>query len=402
MFNTFQFPIYFAQKSSSKPPSSSDLKALVDSHASETVTVQRYAPASLFNLAAMLIGFEMITLDDLIPYLQPKFSSLVEKFREVEQEASTSIRSRGLTSSMPSDTKISGGHVASTKTKAMESKEASSNPGSEQTKKLVQRVAYATDSVIYAGGEQIIGILAALLKLHHWETAKPLLDRLKAAGVAATSWIEVADALAGMVSWVIDPVFADISHRKRGIAKPLTGLLPVPELKHQPVRLTNVSQMFDTSSSQVLLFLGTLGHSLSCKPVLLCKICRMLVPFLSANFPELSTLSVTVSEVANSALSSEKQAILRGSFTLISESILPAFSKISKRLLLYILFKEDIIVLPRHKSQHAIRQFQQTCGFLYHYFHFKSDTKCMTFGKELALRRKHSDLRITVSSWFVN
>lgn len=253
----------------------------------------------------------------------------MEKFRISEQQLEASIRARGTVSSMvppksaPEKVKSSGSKDAAP-VKAPDSKD----PG--LPKKNVQRVAYETDTFLIADGEQLIGILAALLRLNLWDTAKPLLDRLKAAGVMATSWPEVADSLAGLVSWVVDPVFADISHRKMGLAKPLSGVLPIPELRNQPARLTNVGQMFDPSSSQVLLFLNTLGHSLSCSPLLFCKICRLLVPFITSFFPELSSLSITVSEMTDSGLSADKQSFLRGVYSLMCETMLPSFTRISK------------------------------------------------------------------------
>lgn len=72
----------------------------------------------------------------------------------------------------------------------------------------------------FAEGNQLVGILAALLGLRCWNLAERIIGILEARGVDSMRLAAPRDAMIALIAWVTEPVYAQISCRRFGLARP--------------------------------------------------------------------------------------------------------------------------------------------------------------------------------------
>ena len=161
--------------------------------------------------------------------------------------------------------------------------------------RIVQRVVLGKYEPTFVQGQQPVGLLAALLRLRLWSVARPLLEELQGAGIEPMLFPEVARAMSDLISWMIDPVYASISPRTRGLARPLDVDF-IPALGTQPKQLASMDSFFNEDST-TLSFIRTLGHSMCASPTLLCQLCRILRVYICERLPNLSTVLFSISQV---------------------------------------------------------------------------------------------------------
>ena len=303
----------------------------------------RSTPESLYDLTALLIGFDLIKFDEIFPYLHHPITELAKLHHEETIATRSGLSAFNYTQYLRDKRSAS--------IKRFDSKLHNITSEDTKDKSVIHRVVYSSEGLAYAKGEQLIGILASLLRYRLWKPAQSLIDKFVATGVNSMDWREISASMSELISWIIDPAYSSISPRTRSLGRPAENLNLIPIFASQPRQLLSISELFDSSSSDVLVLIRTIGHHLSVSPPLFSKLCRIFKVYVREKIPDLISVVTTVSSSnyrnseGDSAISTmeaesamdvdvkEKDEdcnsnLIRDIFNVVTETFLPALSRI--------------------------------------------------------------------------
>ncbi|KAJ1445110.1 transcription factor/nuclear export subunit protein 2-domain-containing protein [Pelagophyceae sp. CCMP2097] len=155
-------------------------------------------PRSLCRVAAALLVCGALAVDDLLPHLRPSREDLGRDQADVAQRASDKARALTVVS-------LGGDDDAA---------------GAAAKKDDADDAADADDE---ARGDQIGGVVEALLLDARWALAEPLLQALERAGAVPAAAPATRDALAALAHALLEPLYAPMSPRGLGVHVPCAG-----------------------------------------------------------------------------------------------------------------------------------------------------------------------------------
>jgi len=304
----------------------------------------RAAPQSLYALTALLVATNIISIKEILPYLNPsaeesgKIAIQEEKdmLKKIKTFASTELNKQNeankkfLESSLEptfgtsaSTSSLSKAGLSSTGLSSSQSgsnlnnKSDSANSLSKDTKaastgtKTVLTTNYEIeDPERYCNGNQIAGLLAALLAIRCMNAAMPLFALLEESGVQVMNFKGVRKAMIDLLSWSIGDLYEPVSKKHMNLAKaslqPISNV--VPTLPRQFKKFTSFRNLPDELAPT----LNILGYWICDSPALFTQICRLFKRYLDM---QMSTLSEDKMKDSLSTL-----------LNIFSEIMLPALS----------------------------------------------------------------------------
>jgi len=260
------------------PPTSSTTTPASATAASVEKPAQRSAPESLYRVAAILIVCDFMTLQDLLPYLQPVPADTKALQEEQERLLVEQIRDFGMISlnAPAADKPASSSATIPTSTSSQ-----ALNQGRDYSGKAAAVVAdpvsyyevAAKEEPEYADGNQLIGLAAAFLSLNCWDHCQQMLQYLEAHAVNIMKVQDAKVAMIGFISYIINDVYVPISHLHANLAK-VSSIKEVQniQIQHQFPKFSSL----ETLPTDMLPFLRHMGIELGTSPRLFTKICRLL------------------------------------------------------------------------------------------------------------------------------
>jgi THO complex subunit 2 len=290
-------------------------------------------PKSLFLLAATLLTADLLDLDTLLPYLAPNLEDTGKLMVKERNRLKSEIKSFGVVNLS-----------AKASTQSNKEKEKSDN------------TAVATASGDFAGRNQIIGVVAALILVKNWPLANEMMQLLQGVAIVdVVDFPDVAAAIISLVSWSINEVYKPVGFLSLSLAAPspskddsknslplvplLTrsnaeddcGDMDVDDEKEVEAIKRTVNKQFEAVSSldfivaELKPMLISLGHHLSDCPDLYSRICRVL----KVRMESLRAAHAAVadaSEINEASLLEDPE--LKDILLIISETLLPALTKL--------------------------------------------------------------------------
>ncbi|XP_061659532.1 THO complex subunit 2 isoform X2 [Syngnathoides biaculeatus] len=193
-------------------------------------------PKSLYHIAAALLHYNLIELEDLYVHLLPLDSAIVEEHKLVISEAKQIARKLVMVV-VPSD--------------KSEDKE-------KEKEKEEEKIAQPPDN-------QKLGLLEALLGIGDWRHAQSIMDQMPS--FYATSHKSIALALCQLLHLTVEPLY-----RAVGLPKGARGCVMHP-LKSE--RAPKPAASFEDLRRETFSMLGYLGPHLAHDPILFAKIVRL-------------------------------------------------------------------------------------------------------------------------------
>ena len=173
-------------RESKSSPRNSVASAASSSSAPPTPTTS--TPRSLYLLAAALLTADLLELDDLLPYLAPTLEDTGKLMANERKRLKGEIRNYGVVN--------------------LSAKASSDGEKDKAYKTLRTIIPVDTD---FAGGNQIIGIVAALILLKNWSLAHDMAQLLQQVGnVNFVDYPDVARAMISLLTWSIDLVYQPV------------------------------------------------------------------------------------------------------------------------------------------------------------------------------------------------
>jgi THO complex subunit 2 len=155
-------------------------------------------PRSLCLLAAALLSAHLLELDSLLPYLTPTLEDTGKLMTKERARLKGEIKSYGVVN-------LSG--------------KVSSDSEKDKTNTTSSSTASMDDS--FAGGNQVVGVVAALILSKNWILAHEVAQLLqRVASVDVVDYPDVAAALVSLVSWAISQVYQPVGMLTLGLAGP--------------------------------------------------------------------------------------------------------------------------------------------------------------------------------------
>lgn len=293
-------------------------------------------PRSLCLLAATLLTTGLLDLDTILPYLAPNLDETGKLMIKERNRLKAAIKSYGVVN-------LSG--------------KASTDADKEKEKSANKTITASTKD--FAGGNQIIGVVCALILVKNWNLASEMFHLLQTvASVNAVDFPDVTAALIALVSWAMDDVYRPIGYFSLKLAAPAVteesnGILPlVPcfsgseggeesgaamdvghnedddeagavPMKSFHNKQFEVIEFRDQVVVQLKPLLIALGHHLSGSADLFSRVCRVLKVRMETLVRQCTPPSTTVTDEAKLLAEPELKDIL----LIISETLLPALTK---------------------------------------------------------------------------
>ncbi|CAM9500809.1 unnamed protein product, partial [Ectocarpus fasciculatus] len=212
------------------------------------------APRSLYQLAVVLMSHGLVTLPDLVPYLNPTAADTGVECAAETEKIKAELRGYGIVSLSATGADLEQDSAAS-------------------------KVVVATAPREYADGNQLFGLLAAAYELKLLSVANELQTVLGAGGCALASSFceEVREALIALIKWRTDPVYTPLSFARLNLAAssnagPDNANIELPCL---PGQCTQVEDL-ESFMAEVGPMLYTLSHHLGTNPELFTRVSRIL------------------------------------------------------------------------------------------------------------------------------
>ncbi|KAH0510598.1 THO complex subunit 2 [Microtus ochrogaster] len=192
-------------------------------------------PSSLYTVAAVLLQFNLIDLDDLYVHLLPADSCIVNEYKREIVEAKHIVRKLTMVV-LPSD----------------------KSDEREKEKKKDDKLEKAPDN-------QKLGLLEALLVIGDWQHAQSIMDRMPP--YYAASHKVIALAICSLIHITIEPLY-----RRVGVPKGAKGS-PVNPLQNK--KSPKPAESFEDLRRDVFSMFCYLGPHLSHDPILFAKVVRI-------------------------------------------------------------------------------------------------------------------------------
>jgi THO complex subunit 2 len=288
------------------------------------------SPASLYGLAAVLISHDIIQIEALLPYLKPTIDEAAKKNMITSARRKGELRSLGIVNLNASAPSAAEADVQGASEDANNDKEGKIDVTKAESVWNSYNNHLDAD-LLYAGGDQLVGLCAAFINIRCWDAALILLDFLKKEGIDATSVDSVQSALSGLVTWIISDMYSSCSFRNLGLARAhddvvLPGIVSkdsskdqlhsvqaVPVMPGQIGKLPSGDDSVRNFPDLINPFLFRLSHHIHNDVTLCTMICRIL----SAH------ITIVVDASDGNLLASSS---LLGCTSIISRVLLPALS----------------------------------------------------------------------------
>ena len=243
----------------------------------------------LCEVIAVLISSRILTVEGVLPFLEPTLQKTAEQFHldvAIKKDAVRNIP------------------VVSLGTKSLSTEAEPIVPSVDVNAKddsLKPTWAYPDESehfgsAPYAGGQQILGVLSALLSIRCWDAAELIIVLLEAEGIDAFSVQSCRESMCNLLSWIITDVYDNMCSLKHfSLAKPVTEAtvnqvnidenrenMLIAVAKSTPQTLNQISAIPATVSSLrnfpqlISKFIFRLRANLAYSPLLFQKLCRIL------------------------------------------------------------------------------------------------------------------------------
>ncbi|XP_074133579.1 THO complex subunit 2 isoform X1 [Sminthopsis crassicaudata] len=193
-------------------------------------------PASLYRVAAILLQYDLIDLDDLYVHLLPVDNTILDEHKQEIVEAKQIVRK--LTMVVLSSEKL------------------------DERDKEKEKEEEKTDK---PPDNQKLGLLEALLKISDWQHAQNIMDQMPP--FYASSHRPIAIALCQLIHVTVDPLY-----RRVGVPKGAKGSSIVLS---QNKRAPKQAESFEDMRKEVFNMLCHLGPHLSHDPILFAKVVRL-------------------------------------------------------------------------------------------------------------------------------
>ena len=287
-------------------------------------------PKSLYLLAATLLTASMLELENLLPYLAPNVDDTAKLLVKDQTALKNQIKCFGVVN-------------LSSKT----------SNDSESEKKTIPTTVSAI-SEHFGGGNQMIGMVAALILVKNWNLADKMADMFrKVANVNVVDYPDVVESLVALISWSLESIYRSVGMLSLGLGAPSVsngsddvGLPLIPRLsdhvqsvdggKMEVDNGDGFEQDLQTSGGEfaeistldnivvnLKPLLLRLGDYLAVSPVLFSRICRILKLRLESLRSSNTLLNEEQDDKTAFLEDSEVQDIL----LLLSESLLPSLSR---------------------------------------------------------------------------
>jgi hypothetical protein len=298
-------------------------------------------PRSLCLLAATLLTAGLVDLDSLLSYLTPTLEETGKLMIKERTRLKHEIKTYGVVNL---------------------SSKASADSDKNKDKDKATSTALSPASRDFAGGNQVVGVVTALLLLKNWTLASEMARLFQVvAAVNVADYPDVASALIILISWSLDPVYQSVGMLSLGLAAPSTGTtqdsergLPLTprfggdssnansqevggdmevdgeESEGKTISCEQLEAItsLDSVVGTLKPLLLALGHHLSDSPDLFSRVCRVL----KARMQNLRAAHSVV-EVGGGAANVDEAALLvspefKDILMIISETLLPALTKL--------------------------------------------------------------------------
>jgi len=259
---------------------------------SDLLLTEMKSPAELYGLVAVLISSEILTIYDVLPYLEPNLHSMINDYKHKNEERKESVRNVPpviMGASLGDSEQVDKAEV----TKITTPENMSLKPDWVSQEKLGGYLGLG-NATVFAEGEQIIGVLSALLAIRCWDSAEVLINLLEAGGIDPFQIASARDALSDLIDWVITSVYEDNTSFKKyalmgkqsiaakNIAFDSTKILSKPTSFEAIPRTLIQMEMLPSNANSlrdfpILMtkFLFRMKHHLACYPILFQKLCRI-------------------------------------------------------------------------------------------------------------------------------
>ena len=272
------------------------------------VLVRRNTPSSLFRLTAMLIAYDFLSVESIMPYLQPTFDeTILSADEDIEKMKKQILTFSAISFEKDSNANTSGKKIdETTSITEVDVKARLLKDKKEREIKQLTPAWNILDTLhqVYTNGNQIVGLISGLLEMRNWDSALPLLKSLTASGVDVIAVPEVRNALSSLILYIISDVDQGSGYQRFDLGVPVSEEIvssyKVPKLQSKqvnsnasnisvdalkndvPLSLNQVKKIPDTEDSidnfpaLISPTLKYLGNHLCHYPALYQKICAVL------------------------------------------------------------------------------------------------------------------------------
>lgn len=217
----------------------------------EIVVPSPKAPHTLYSLAVVLISHDLVTLSELIPYLNPTAAGTAAECAAEIAKVASELKSFGVVSLS-----------------------AKGNDTATPAASIAQPLPQLRE---FAGGNQLFGMLAAAYELKLLSVANEIREVILNGGCQLPSSFcqEVRVALIDLILWRTEPMYAPLSFSRLNLSR-VAGRAEhsaiLPNLPGQCLQVEDISDFM----SEIAPMLCTLSHHLGTSPELFTRICRIL------------------------------------------------------------------------------------------------------------------------------
>ena len=237
---------------------------------------------SLFKVIALLIVHEMVTIGEILVYLNDNVDDIRDHYFAKCKEFANEIRTMGV---------VSLNAATTTKPKAAAIREEEEGEEGEEGEEDSGRASPSPDAATAAPTTPPrLVLIAALVSVNGWDYAKEMIDELKAEGVDSIFLCpKIGENLCELLRTTVNPLYLSTNPPRLSSNSPPSPASSVPLPPSSLPSLHNFDDMFSVLASP-LKMLGS--KALSSDPMLFTQLCRIFAKYLQDSGNDWSELQV--------------------------------------------------------------------------------------------------------------